>query len=176
MQPDVVNETPTYPRIPYGEADFRRIRLNRWLYVDKTRFLRRLKQERCAFLIRPPPVREIVVVSLMENYCDRYWGHEFDAVFAGTDIGQNPTTACAYLNSTSGRSHVLRRGKTTSDLNTTTSDVKACAICVPPLDLRRRYTQIVDAARATATMAEANSTTGTALTASLMPRLLGVGA
>ncbi len=25
-----------YPRIPYGEADFRRIRLNGWLYVDKT--------------------------------------------------------------------------------------------------------------------------------------------
>ena len=35
---------PTYPRIPYGEASFSRIRLNRWLYVDKTRFLRRLEQ------------------------------------------------------------------------------------------------------------------------------------
>ena len=30
---------PTYPRILYGEASFSRIRLNRWLYVDKTRFL-----------------------------------------------------------------------------------------------------------------------------------------
>ena len=32
-----------HPRIPYGESDFQRIRLNRWLYVDKTRFLRRLE-------------------------------------------------------------------------------------------------------------------------------------
>ena len=42
---------PAHPRIPYGEADFRRIRLNRWLYVDKTRFLRRLEEERYAFLM-----------------------------------------------------------------------------------------------------------------------------
>ena len=48
-----VDETPAYPHIPYGQADFRRIRLNRWLYVDKTRFLRRLEREHYAFLIRP---------------------------------------------------------------------------------------------------------------------------
>ena len=51
--PDGVSTPPTHPRIPYGEADFRRIRLNRWLYVDKTRFLRRLEEERYAYLIRP---------------------------------------------------------------------------------------------------------------------------
>ena len=37
-----MDEAPAYPRIPYGESDFRRIRLRTWLYVDKTRFLRRL--------------------------------------------------------------------------------------------------------------------------------------
>ena len=84
-----------------------------------------------------------------------------------------PEFACAYLNSTSGRRHLLLRGKTTSGLNTiTTSDVKACAISVPPLDLQRRYTQIVDAARAAATMAEAGSMTASALNDSLMFRLL----
>ena len=58
----VVSTPPTHPRIPYGEADFRRIRLNRWLYVDKTRFLRRLEeQERYAFLIRPAPLRQVAV-------------------------------------------------------------------------------------------------------------------
>ena len=30
-------------------------------------------------------------MSLLENYYDRWWAHEFDAVFAGTDIGRNPT-------------------------------------------------------------------------------------
>ena len=82
---------PAHPRIPYGEADFRRIRLNRWLYVDKTRFLRRLEQERYAFLIRPRRFGKSLWVSLLENYYDRFWADDFDATFAGTDIGRNPT-------------------------------------------------------------------------------------
>ena len=44
-----------------------------------------------------------------------------------------PAFAAAYLNSSSGRQHLLRRGKTTSGLNTiTTSDVKDCAMLIPP--------------------------------------------
>ena len=82
---------PDAPRIPYGEADFRRIRLNGWLYVDKTRFLRRLEQERYAFLIRPRRFGKSLWVSLLENYYDRHWRRQFDPVFAGTDIGRNPT-------------------------------------------------------------------------------------
>ena len=79
---------PAHPRIPYGEADFRRIRLNRWLYVDKTRFLRRMEQERYAFLIRPRRFGKSLWVSLLENYYDRFWADDFDATFAGTDIGR----------------------------------------------------------------------------------------
>ncbi len=82
---------PIHPRIPYGQSDFRRIRLNRWLYVDKTRFLRRLEREDYVFLIRPRRFGKSLWVSLLENYYDRWWGHEFDATFSGTDIGRNPT-------------------------------------------------------------------------------------
>ena len=82
---------PIHPRIPYGQSDFRRIRLNRWLYVDKTRFLRRLEREDYVFLIRPRRFGKSLWVSVLENYYDRWWGHEFDATFAGTDIGRNPT-------------------------------------------------------------------------------------
>ena len=42
-----------YPRIPYGLANFRRIRMERRLYVDKTRFLHALEQANHAVLIRP---------------------------------------------------------------------------------------------------------------------------
>ena len=87
----VVNTPPTHRRIPYGEADFRRIRLNRWLYVDKTPFLRRLEEERYAFLIRPRRFGKSLWISLLENYYDRFWADDFDATFAGTDIGQDPT-------------------------------------------------------------------------------------
>ena len=86
-----MHEAPAYPRIPYGEGDFRRIRLNGWLYVDKTRFLRRLEQERYAFLIRPRRFGKTLWVSLLENYYDRFWAGDFDATFAGTDIGREPT-------------------------------------------------------------------------------------
>ncbi len=86
-----VDEVPAHPRIPYGQADFRRIRLKRRLYVDKTRFLRRLEQEDYVFLIRPRRFGKSLWVSLLENYYDRRWAHEFDTVFAGTDIGRNPT-------------------------------------------------------------------------------------
>ena len=79
---------PAYPRIPYGEADFRRIRLNRWLYVDKTRFLRLLEQERYVFLIRPRRFGKSLWASVLENYYDRFWADGFDATFAGTDIGR----------------------------------------------------------------------------------------
>ena len=86
-----VSTPPTHPRIPYGEADFRRIRRNRWLYVDKTRFVRRLEDERYAFLIRPRRFGKSLWVSLLENYYDRFWADDFDATFAGTDIGRDPT-------------------------------------------------------------------------------------
>ena len=86
-----MDEIPAYPRIPYGEADFCRIRLNRWLYVDKTRFVRRLEQERYVFLIRPRRFGKSLWVSVLENYYDRFWADRFDEVFAGTDVGRDPT-------------------------------------------------------------------------------------
>ena len=58
----------SYPRIPYGEADFKRIRLNGWLYVDKTRFVHALEDERYVFLIRPRRFGKSCWVSLLDNY------------------------------------------------------------------------------------------------------------
>ena len=80
-----------YPRIPYGEADIRRIRLKGWLYVDKTRFLRRLEEESYAFLIRPRRFGKSLWVSVLENYYDRTRADDWHAVFDGTDIGRRPT-------------------------------------------------------------------------------------
>ena len=80
-----------YPRIPYGEADIRRIRLRGWLYVDKTRFLRRLEEESYAFLIRPRRFGKSLWVSVLENYYDRTRADDWRAVFDGTDAGREPT-------------------------------------------------------------------------------------
>ena len=83
--------TAAWPRIPYGEASFRRIRVNGWLYVDKTRYLRPLEDERYVFFIRPRRFGKSCWLSLLECYYGRHWAHEFEALFGGTDIGNAPT-------------------------------------------------------------------------------------
>ena len=81
----------SYPRIPYGEADFKRIRVNGWLYVDKTRFVHALEEERYVFLIRPRRFGKSCWISLLENYYNRKRADAFEAVFGGTDLGRQPT-------------------------------------------------------------------------------------
>ena len=83
--------TAPWPRIPYGEMSFPRIRRNGWLYVDKTRFLRPLEEERYVFFIRPRRFGKSCWLSLLECYYGRHWAHEFEALFGGTDIGRAPT-------------------------------------------------------------------------------------
>ena len=86
-----VPATAPWPRIPYGEMSFRRIRTNGWLYVDKTRFLRPLEDERYVFFIRPRRFGKSCWLSLLECYYGRHWAHEFDDLFGGTDVGRAPT-------------------------------------------------------------------------------------
>ena len=81
----------SYPRIPYGWADFRAIRLEKRLYVDKTCFIHALEEERYVFLIRPRRFGKSCWVSLLENYYDRTRADEFEAVFGGSDLGRQPT-------------------------------------------------------------------------------------
>ena len=81
----------SYPRIPYGEADFKRIRLNGWLYVDKTRFVHALEDERYVFLIRPRRFGKSCWVSLLDNYYSRKRADDFEEVFGGTHLGRQPT-------------------------------------------------------------------------------------
>ena len=80
-----------YPPIPYGMADFRAIRREGFLYVDKTRFVRDLENERHVFFLRPRRFGKTCWVSILEHYYDRTRKDGFEALFAGTDIGQEPT-------------------------------------------------------------------------------------
>ena len=80
-----------YPPIPYGMADFSAIRREGFLYVDKTRFLRDLENERHVFLLRPRRFGKSCWISILEHYYDRTRKDNFEALFAGTDIGREPT-------------------------------------------------------------------------------------
>ena len=80
-----------FPQIPYGWADFEAMRVEHCLYVDKTRFLHELEHERYAFLIRPRRFGKSCWVSLLQNYYDRTRADRYETLFAGTDVGHQPT-------------------------------------------------------------------------------------
>ena len=84
-------ERPEVPAIPYGLAYFKGIRREGCLYVDKTRFLPALEQERFVFFIRPRRFGKTCWLSMMESYYDRNQADDFQELFDGTDIGRNPT-------------------------------------------------------------------------------------
>ena len=72
-------------------ADFTRIRAEGRLYVDKTRFIRRLEEQRYIFLIRPRRFGKSLWLSVLRSYYDRTMAGEFETLFDGTDIGAAPT-------------------------------------------------------------------------------------
>ena len=91
MQRMVARADIAYPAIPYGRAYFKGIRLEGCLYVDKTRFIRELEDERYVFFIRPRRFGKTCWLSTLESYYDRREAADFDAVFADTDIAAKPT-------------------------------------------------------------------------------------
>ena len=80
-----------YPPIPYGMADFSAIRREGFLYVDKTRFVRELEHDRYAIFLRPRRFGKTCWLSILHHYYDRTRKDNFEALFAGTDIGREPT-------------------------------------------------------------------------------------
>ena len=85
----------------------------------------------------------------------------------------SPQFTCAFLNSSSGRQHLLRSGKTTSGLNTiSVSDVKSCTLFTPPINLQRQFTEFVNFASDLTSLANSGQRLATASSSSLMDRLL----
>ena len=89
---DAPNIAPV-PRIPYGRADFRGIRLDGSLYVDKTAFIRPLERHNYVLFVRPRRFGKTCWLRTLECYYGRHHGDEFEAIFGGTDIGASPTDA-----------------------------------------------------------------------------------
>ena len=80
-----------FPPIPYGMANFQAIRTEGFLYVDKTRFIHEMEKDRHVFLLRPRRFGKSCWVSILEHYYDRTRKGNFEALFADTDIGREPT-------------------------------------------------------------------------------------
>lgn len=79
-------------RIPYGVADFVKLRRGGEYYVNKTAYLPLLEQAgRFLFLIRPRRFGKSLLQSVTECYYDRRWEPHFDELFHDTWIYAHPT-------------------------------------------------------------------------------------
>ena len=81
-------------KIIYGESNFRKIKINNdYFYIDKTKFIEKLENINENFLIflRPRRFGKSLFLSTLQYYYDENSKDEFDAIFADTYIGQNPT-------------------------------------------------------------------------------------
>jgi hypothetical protein len=79
-------------RIPYGVADFVKLRRGNEHYVDKTHYLPLLESAgRFLFLIRPRRFGKSLLQSVMECYYDSLWAEQFAELFAETWIADHPT-------------------------------------------------------------------------------------
>ncbi|OQY57075.1 MAG: hypothetical protein B6245_17540 [Desulfobacteraceae bacterium 4572_88] len=79
-------------RIPYGIADFEKIRYNNLYYVDKTKYIPVLESSSYyVFFIRPRRFGKSLWISVLENYYDINKKDLFWKIFGDTWIGKNPT-------------------------------------------------------------------------------------
>ena len=83
----------TLLKIPYGISNFRTIKEEGYVYVDKTRYIRVLEDYPAPyqFFLRPRRFGKSLFVSLLNYYYDIKEQENFHALFSGTEIGNEPT-------------------------------------------------------------------------------------
>ena len=79
-------------RFPYGIADFRKIREEGYFYVDRTDQIPLIEEAGSQLLfLRPRRFGKSLWLSTLENYYDLARADDFERLFGGLKIGQNPT-------------------------------------------------------------------------------------
>ncbi|MCK7496703.1 MAG: AAA family ATPase [Comamonadaceae bacterium] len=79
-------------RFPYGMADFRAIISEGYFYVDRTDRIPPIEDAGKQLLfLRPRRFGKSLWLSTLENYYDLARADDFDRLFGGLKIGQNPT-------------------------------------------------------------------------------------
>jgi hypothetical protein len=79
-------------QFPYGISDFKRIRSQGMLYLDRTAHIPAIEAagDQLVFL-RPRRFGKSLLLSTLANYYDQYTADEFPALFGDLAIGRNPT-------------------------------------------------------------------------------------
>ena len=81
-----------FPKIPYGESNFKKVITEGYIYIDKTDYIPKLEAAGShLFLLRPRRFGKSLFLSMLEHYYDVARRDDFDALFGGLYIGKNPT-------------------------------------------------------------------------------------
>ena len=81
-------------QIPYGEANFEKIREENWLYVDKTMYIPKLEanpDRRKTIYLRPRRFGKSLFASMLTAYYSVDTENKFEKLFKGLYIYENPT-------------------------------------------------------------------------------------
>ena len=77
--------------ILYGVADYAQIRKKNAWFVDRTAKIRDLESIAYVVFLRPRRFGKSLLLSILEAYYDVAYADRFEQLFAGTDIGADPT-------------------------------------------------------------------------------------
>ncbi len=82
-------------KIPYGISNFAALRQGQYFYIDKTSFIPRLEPDELnasyILFLRPRRFGKSTLLSMLEHYYDLSCKDQFDELFNGLWIHQNPT-------------------------------------------------------------------------------------
>jgi len=79
-------------KIPYGLSDFKRVKVENYYYIDKTRFIQTIEDEASfLFFLRPRRFGKSLTIAMLEAYYDVYYASQFNEIFKDTYILENPT-------------------------------------------------------------------------------------
>ncbi len=79
-------------QFPYGIADFRRIRREGMVYVDRTAHIRDLETLGSILVfLRPRRFGKSLWVQTLATYYDLRYAESFDEILGGLDVGHRPT-------------------------------------------------------------------------------------
>ncbi len=78
-------------KMPYDESDFKTLRNEGYMYVDKTMYIEKLEDYTYATYLRPRKFGKSLFVNMLMCYYDINTKYEFEKLFKGLYIYDNPT-------------------------------------------------------------------------------------
>ena len=79
-------------KIPYGIADYKRVKEENFYFIDKTRFIKEIEEtDSFSMFLRPRRFGKSLLISMLHYYYDVHYKESFDMLFGDTYIAKHKT-------------------------------------------------------------------------------------